>query len=372
MANLPPEVQALTPDMTVAEREYQKATTTPSRAIHPGNIDLIGRPEIPNKGGMSTVYSFSFLDEKPSSKTYGQEVLVPLADEGRIFTEDEARDKYYRTGNHLGTFETPEEATAYAGRLHDDYASGKYATQRSIIRPETRSERFGGNMREHLGIVKKQPRVKMAAPFLGLDVDAPEGSDPVLKIGMMPDIGGKFTTGGRKLVGGRKIRERLYHGSNDTKDLVVSNDGVFGGVFASPSKDAARSHILGDEGAGGRIHTFDIPSEDILTQYALEYEVDSARVARSIKARIGTTGKDEYDAIYDIVVGDKSVFDSSLSNSRLEAIFRSEGMADVSFEAQRIRGEIAKDLGYKAIEMSDEHGTTYLLLPGNVPVDVTK
>jgi len=29
-----------------------------------------------------------------------------------------------------------------------------------------------------------------------------------------------------------------------------------------------------------------------------------------------------------------------------------------------VRGAIAKDLGYQAVEMEDEHGTSHLILPG--------
>lgn len=88
--------------------------------IEPGNIELRGRPKIANpNGGTSTVYSTSVNID-------GREVLLPLADEGRILSEDEAVAKFKRTGKHLGIFATPEAATAYASKLHDEYASGKY------------------------------------------------------------------------------------------------------------------------------------------------------------------------------------------------------------------------------------------------------
>ena len=88
--------------------------------IAPGNIDLYDRPRVPNpNGGISTVYSASFgLD--------GNEVLLPLADQGRIMTEQEAIDRYYATGQHLGKFADPVSATDYARGLHDDYERGRY------------------------------------------------------------------------------------------------------------------------------------------------------------------------------------------------------------------------------------------------------
>ena len=100
--------------------------------IAPGNIDLYNRPRVPNPvGGDSTVYSASFNID-------GQEVLLPLADEGRILTKDEAVQKYLATGKHLGTFNDPASATQYAGQLHDDYARGRYDMQPAVSHPPER------------------------------------------------------------------------------------------------------------------------------------------------------------------------------------------------------------------------------------------
>lgn len=95
-----------------------------------GNIDLYDRPKVPNQGGSSTVYSASFDID-------GREVLLPLADDGRILSDDEAIDRYRRTGQHLGIFRTPQEATRFAERLHNDYAAGKYERRPDVPDPQT-------------------------------------------------------------------------------------------------------------------------------------------------------------------------------------------------------------------------------------------
>jgi hypothetical protein len=89
----------------------------PSGIMGLGNIDLENRPVVHNPDGtISTVRSMS--------ANFGDgEVLMPtVSDDGRLLSNDEAVNLYRQTGQHLGIFDTPENASAYAEALHNAQA----------------------------------------------------------------------------------------------------------------------------------------------------------------------------------------------------------------------------------------------------------
>ncbi len=83
--------------------------------LESGNVgDLEDRPRVKNPdGSVSTIRSMSFNDGK-------REVLIPTANDGLVYSDDDAIDRYNATGEHLGKFDTPDNATAYAIKLHKD------------------------------------------------------------------------------------------------------------------------------------------------------------------------------------------------------------------------------------------------------------
>ena len=82
--------------------------------IESGNINLAKRrPVKTTDGRYATVFSMSFSDRD------GVETLIPTVVNGRIVSNDKAIEHYYKTGEHLGKYTTPDAATKAANRIHE-------------------------------------------------------------------------------------------------------------------------------------------------------------------------------------------------------------------------------------------------------------
>jgi hypothetical protein len=134
------------------------------------------------------------------------------------------------------------------------------------------------------------------------------------------------------------MSHEYFHGSPD-EISEIRDSGTFGGIFASPSAASARSH-------GPVLHIVRSPRP--LTNYALNYEIDGA-----------------YDVALDIAGGDERIADAIMT-AECAALDDCEPCeaGEQSWEFQRLRGVLAARLGYTSVEMRDEHGTTWLCLPG--------
>jgi hypothetical protein len=158
---------------------------------------------------------------------------------------------------------------------------------------------------------------------------------------------------------------RLFHaGSDPVKGgffKEVPSGGVFDGFFALPDR-------YGAYGTGAKYYA-DIPAGKALTNYDLNYNIPYDSVAKALEGVSGIKRTNKrFDALWSAVVEDKS--QDVINSARHEDVMDmfklslSDDIGAASWEAQRLRGKLAKKLGYDAVEMADENGTSYLITSG--------
>lgn len=165
----------------------------------------------------------------------------------------------------------------------------------------------------------------------------------------------------------------LYAGTRGAAATVIAplgtllpggGDNWFGGIFASDSKGVALSH-------GDTIQEWEVEEEEILSHRDLRHEllygdaVDAALRPAVIAIFKRDLSADEAFDLAEFVVGDKSLFGDDVFVAGNETLISmldawDEGTAD--WRLQGLAGEVARRLGYAAVEMPDEHGTSYLVL----------
>ena len=152
---------------------------------------------------------------------------------------------------------------------------------------------------------------------------------------------------------------RLYRGGYNPEPYEAQDIGAYGGLFASGTPEPASSH-------GPHLHYTDIPTNKILTHYALNYEVPHEKVKQALIKFAPHVKEDKelFDKLHDVVVNDKGQDLRYLDDDEIFDLLRKEPGTDADNEAQRLRGQIAKHLGYHAVELEDEHGLSYLTTHG--------
>ncbi len=136
----------------------------------------------------------------------------------------------------------------------------------------------------------------------------------------------------------------LYHGSPEKIAKIEQNDPasdwIFGGLFAACDQEVARSH-------GKIIHQ--IEPRNPLTDFELNYQIDGA-----------------WDAAVELCGGSEDMAERIMQADCPQDSddVPVEDIGEYGRRLQALRGELAAKLGFDAVEMQDEHGTTWLCLPG--------
>jgi hypothetical protein len=152
------------------------------------------------------------------------------------------------------------------------------------------------------------------------------------------------------LPGQEKNTRRFFHGSHEPiKEINQTKS--FEGLFASGTPKSAMSH------GSGYLHYMDVPENKIMGPGAPD--ISDKIIEKHMKEMLGDKyNKNTKDVINNAVIHDIPQHD----NDKLTNALNSADSGEAGWEAQRLRGNLAKKLGYHAVAMSDEHGISHLIV----------
>ena len=149
-----------------------------------------------------------------------------------------------------------------------------------------------------------------------------------------------------------KDADIFFHGAVDSVEGDVIKEGYFHGMFYSSSRNSALGH--GDE-----IYISEVNKDDIISAKSLAYEDG---VYEIFQKKYG----DDAELIYDLTTESRNIW--NFNEEEKQKVYKLLGCtdeADADFMIQKEAALVADELGYKAVAVEDEHGTSYIILPGN-------
>lgn len=149
-----------------------------------------------------------------------------------------------------------------------------------------------------------------------------------------------------------KDADIFFHGAVDPVEGDVIKEGYFHGMFYSSSRNSALGH-------GDRIYISEVNEDDIISAKSLAYEDG---VYEIFQKKYG----DDAELIYDLTTESRNIW--NLNEEEKQKVYELLGCtdeADADFMIQKEAALVADELGYKAVAVEDEHGTSYIILPGN-------
>ncbi|WP_145579766.1 MULTISPECIES: hypothetical protein [Yersinia] len=155
---------------------------------------------------------------------------------------------------------------------------------------------------------------------------------------------------------------KLFHGSWDTTAPVIKvgalalgdGDNVFDGLFASTYASVAKAH-----GDGETVHAYEVDDEKIADNAALNERIEE--IIKFLGSEVYACDVDDETIkalAYALADGEETDEFDEIFYPRSCVIRRGA----CSWEMQRLRGRAAAYLGFDAVEMDDEHGTSYLIV----------
>ena len=149
-----------------------------------------------------------------------------------------------------------------------------------------------------------------------------------------------------------KDADIFFHGAVDPVEGDVIKEGYFHGMFYSSSRNSALGH-------GDTIYISEVNEDDVISAKSLAYEDG---VYEIFEKKYG----DDAELIYDLTTESRNIW--NLNEEEKQKVYELLGCtdeADADFMIQKEAALVADELGYKAVAVKDEHGTSYIILPGN-------
>jgi hypothetical protein len=157
----------------------------------------------------------------------------------------------------------------------------------------------------------------------------------------------------------KKGYARFFHGGWANHPITeirpydsISND-VFGGLFA-----LSEPGPYGD----GTYYYMDVPIEKILTNFEMVHGEESEAAIAALHEIMGPfESEEDFEIAYTAAIEDRP---DKVPEEDLMQVFDEPSWAEAEWAAQRVRGQVAYLMGYQAVSMFDENGSSWLVLPG--------
>lgn len=149
---------------------------------------------------------------------------------------------------------------------------------------------------------------------------------------------------------------KVFHGSYSITSPVIKigafalggADNVFDGLFASADSEIAGSH-------GDYVYCYHV--ENIADNEALNDRIEE--IMHFLRKEIDAD-EEQIEALAYALADDEC--DGEFADIITPRCDSADEWAATSWEMQRLRGRVAAHLGFDAVEMDDEHGTSYLIV----------